>query len=126
MEKTCHELVMKESSIFHARISKNSQSNDAWKQRLGWFKSSLVYRNFDIIDGEPMAFELNIFPGFKRLQLSQEVKHLLLRLGETPENFTERILFMSMFNDTSCGSKDNEKECPANAKLVSLYARRFG
>ena len=33
---------------------------------------------------------------------------------------------MSMFNDISRGSKDNEKECLANAKLVSLYARRFG
>ena len=33
---------------------------------------------------------------------------------------------MSMFNDISCGSEDNEKECLANAKLVSLYAKRFG
>ena len=33
---------------------------------------------------------------------------------------------MSVFNDISCGSKDNEKECLANAKLVSLHARRFG
>ena len=33
---------------------------------------------------------------------------------------------MSMFNDISCGSKDNEQECLANAKLVSLYAKRFG
>ena len=33
---------------------------------------------------------------------------------------------MSMFNDTSCGSKDNEKERLSNAKLVSLYAKRFG
>ena len=33
---------------------------------------------------------------------------------------------MSMFNDISCGSKDNEEECLANAKLVSLHARRFG
>ena len=31
-----------------------------------------------------------------------------------------------MFIHISCGSKDNEKECLANAKLVSLYARRFG
>ena len=31
-----------------------------------------------------------------------------------------------MFNDISCGSKDNEKECLANAKLVSLYEKRFG
>ena len=33
---------------------------------------------------------------------------------------------MSMFNDISCGTKYNETECLANAKLVSLYARRFG
>ena len=33
---------------------------------------------------------------------------------------------MSMFNDTSCGTKDNEEESLANAKLASLYARRFG
>ena len=31
---------------------------------------------------------------------------------------------MSMFNDISCGWKDDEKECLANAKLVSLYAKR--
>ena len=51
----------------------------------------------------------NIFPGFKTLQLSQEVKSLLLRLNETPENFTGRIIFMSIFNDISWGSRDNEK-----------------
>ena len=59
------------------------------------------------------------------MQLNEEVKSLLLRLDETAENFTGRIIFMSMFNDISCGSKDNEKECLANAKLVSLYAKRF-
>ena len=73
-------------------------------------------RNFDRIDGEPMEFEWNIFPGFNTLQLSEEVKRLLLRLDETPENFTGRIIFMSMFTDISCGSKDNEKECLAKAQ----------
>ena len=32
---------------------------------------------------------------------------------------------MSMFNDISWGSKDNEKECESSVKLVSLYAKRF-
>ena len=73
-----------------------------------------------------MEFEWNIFQGFNTLQLSEEVKSLLLRLGETPQNFTGRIIFMSMFTDISCGSKDNEKECLLNAKLVSKYAKRFG
>ena len=33
---------------------------------------------------------------------------------------------MSMFNDISCVTRDNEQECLANARLVSLYARKFG
>ena len=72
-----------------------------------------------------MEFEWNIFPGFNTLQLSQEGKRLLLRLGKTPENFTGRMIFMSMFNHMSWGSKDNEKECESNAQLVSLYAKKI-
>ena len=30
-----------------------------------------------------------------------------------------------MFYDISCGTKDNEKECLAKAKIVSLYARKI-
>ena len=72
------------------------------------------------------GIRVEYFPGFNTLPLSEEVKSLLLKLGETPENFTRRILFMSMFNDISCGTKDNEEECLANANLVSLFAKRFG
>ena len=36
-----------------------------------------------------------------------------------------RIIFMSMFNDISWGSKDNEKECKSNANFDSICARRF-
>ena len=70
------------------KIFENPESNQAWEQRLGWIKSSQNDRSFDRIDGEPMEFEWNIFPGFNSLQLSEEVKRLLLRLDETPENFT--------------------------------------
>ena len=41
-------------------------------------------------------------------------------------HFTGRIIFMSKFNDISCGSRDNEKECMSNANLVSQNAKRFG
>ena len=71
-----------------------------------------------------MEFEWNISPGYNTLQLNEEVKSLLLRIGETPENFTGRIIFMSMFNDISCGSRDNKKECESNANLVSQYAKK--
>ena len=63
---------------------------------------------------------MEYFPVFNTLQLSQEVNELLLRLNETPENFTGRIIFMSMFNEISWGSRDNKVGCESHAKLVSL------
>ena len=107
-------------------MNENPQSNIAWEERLAWFKNSPEYRTLDRIDGESIEFEWNIFPGFTTLQRSHKVQELLLRLSETPENFTGRIIFMSMFNDISWGSKDNKKECESNAQVVSLFAKRFG
>ena len=75
---------------------------------------------------EPTEFEWNIFPGFTTLQLCGKVTDLLSSLGEEPETFTGRILFISMFNDISCDSKGNEEECVANATVVSILARKFG
>ena len=98
--------VFSDSVLGLGKLFENTQSNHVWEQRLGWLKSSQNYRNFDRIDGEPMEFEWNIFPGFNTLQLSEEVKSLLLRLGETPENFTGRVIFMSMLNEISCGSRE--------------------
>ena len=49
------------------------------------------YRNFDRIDGELMEFEWNIFPGFNTLQLSEEVKSLLYKLGDIPEKSQEEF-----------------------------------
>ena len=118
--------VFSDSLLCLGKIFENPESNEAWEQRLGWIKSSQNYRNFESIDGEPMEFEWNIFPGFTTLQLCGKVTDLLSRLRETPENFTGRILFTSMFNDISCDKKGNEEECLANAKVVSILAKKFG
>ena len=118
--------VFSDSVLCRGKMNENPQSNIAWEDRLTWFKSSPQYRTLDKINGEPIEFEWNIFPGFTTLQLCHKVQELLSRLSVTPENFTGRIIFMSMFNDISWGSKDNKKECESNAQLVSLFARRFG
>ena len=96
------------------------------KKRIEWITTSQSYRDFGGISGEPTEFEWNMFPGFTTLQLYGKVTDLLSRLRETPETFTGRILFMSMFNDISCDKKDNERECLANAKVDSILAKKFG
>ena len=47
------------------------------------------------------------------------------KMSDKPEEFTGRIIFMSMLNDISWRSQDNEQEFESNANLVSNHARRF-
>ena len=108
------------------RILQHPESNEAWKNRIAGVQSGKSYRDYDGINGESTEFEWNIFPGFTTLQLCGKINDLLSDLGQTPETFTGRILFMSMFNDISCDRKGNKDECLANAGVVKVLARKFG
>ena len=76
---------------------------------------------------EPMEFEWTIFPGLIRCSSAKKSK-VYCTDWEKHQKFSQEdlLLFMSMFNDISCGTRDDEQECLANARLVSLYARKFG
>ena len=54
------------------------------------------------------------------MQLYGKVTDLLSRLGETPETFTGRILFVSMFNDIYCDKtmKKNVRQMLCEEDLV--------
>ena len=104
-------------------MNENPQSNYAWEDNVDEVQKFI--RILNAIDGEPMEFEWNILPGFTTLQLCHKVQEFLSNISMESEDFTGRIIFMSMFNDISWGSKDNERECELCAQLVSMYAKRF-
>ena len=118
--------VFSDSVLCLGKVLQHPESNEAWKNRVAGVRAARSYRDYDAINGESTEFEWTIFPGFTTLQLCDKISDLLSHLGQTPESFTGRILFMSMFNDISCDKKDNEEECVANAKVVSILAGRFG
>ena len=114
--------VFSDSVLCLGKMNENPPSNYAWEDRLTWFKSSSEYRALDTSDGEPMEFEWNIFPGFTTLQLVREVQEFLSQMSIQPEDFTGWIIFMSMLNDISWGSKYNEQN--ANLALSSFLFMR--
>ena len=118
--------VFSDSLLCLGKILQHPDSNEAWKNRIAGVISVKSYRDYDGINGEPTEFEWNIFPGFTTLQLCGKINDLLSDLGQTPETFTGRILFMSMFNDISCDRKSNKEECLANAGVDKVLARNFG
>ena len=131
---------MKQLSIFSAQKSMSSQilccvsegsfnilePNEAWKKRIEGVRTEKSYRDYHGINGEPTEFEWNIFPGFTTLQLCGKDNDPLSDLGEAPETFIGRILFMSMFNDISCDRKGNKEDCLANVRVVKVLAKKIG
>ena len=62
-------------------------------------------------------------PRFTTLQVCNKVQEFV-KNERKARKITERIIFMSMFNDM-WRSQDSEQECESNANLVSICARRF-
>ena len=118
--------VFSDSVLCLGKIHQHPESNEAWKKRIEGIMTEKSYRDYDGINGESTDFEWNIFPGFTTLHLCGKINDLLSDLGEAPETFTGRILFMSMFNDISCDRKGNKEECLANARVVKVLAKKFG
>ena len=118
--------VFSDSVLCLGKVLQHPECNEAWKNRVAGVRAERSYRDYDGINGEPTEFEWNIFPGFTTLQLCGKVAGLLSNLGETPETFTGRILFLSMFNDISCDNKGNKEECLANARVIKIFAKKFG
>ena len=118
--------VFSDSVLCLGKVLQHPESNEAWKNRVAGVRAERSYRDYDAINGESTEFEWNIFPGFTTLQLCDKISNLLSSMGQTPETFTGRILFMSMFNDISCDKNGNKDECLKNANIVKTFAGRFG
>ena len=91
--------IFSDSVLCLGKISENPQSNDAWEERLAWFKSSPEYRTLDRIDGEPMEVEWK-FPRIHDIENSRrDSKDVdVIKVCE-PEQNKRGIIIMSMKND---------------------------
>ena len=59
------------------------------------------------------------FPGFSSLSILQETQQDLEKRKIQEEEFTDRIMFMSMFNEIEWNT--NDENCVSNAEKVKNY-----
>ena len=65
----------------------------------------------------------NFFSGFSSLSISREIQNDLETKNIKPEDFKDRIIFMSMVNDMEW--KNNDGDCMSNGEEVRNYAMKF-
>ena len=77
------------------------------------------------MDGMPTEFEWKRFPGIMTVGLLEKIQSLMRDLQCKSEKFTDRIIFMSMYNDIELREKGNTERCEYNSQTAANYARRF-
>ena len=105
------------------KMSENPQSNTVWEQQL--VQDFTTMQSFGHNWWWANGIRVEYFPRIHHIAALQQSPRVPVKNERKARSFTGRIIFMSLFNDISWRSPDNEQECELNANFVSIYARRF-
>ena len=84
-----------------------------------------TFRELEVLHGEPIDFAWINFPGATALDILHKFQADLQGKHITLENFSDRIIFMTMFNDIELEEKDNEDSCALTSRKIKEYASNF-
>ena len=98
-------------SVRVGQVNDIAGATERWKGQVEDLKKYSSYQDAVGLDGEPTEFEWKNSLGFSSLSLLREIQNDL-----SPEDFKDRIIFMSMFNDIVW--KKNDDNCISNAEEV--------
>ena len=103
------------------KIEQNAGAADAkWTGQIEDLIRYPSYQDAVGLDGEAIEFEWKRFPGFSTLTVLKEIQMDLERKNTEPDNFKDRIIFMSMFDDIEW--KNNDENCISNAERDGTVA----
>ena len=89
---------------------------ESWKEQIQWYSDNNYFSELNRIGGRPVEFEWKIFPGFTTMAILNEIQEMMGQLQREQENFTGRIIFMSMFKDIVWDAKGNDELCVHTSK----------
>ena len=100
----CHDQVIRwakakvharsDSLLCLGRISHLAETNIKWKGQIQQFQQSNGYAELSGIDGEPIEFDWNIFPGFTSNEILRQIQKDLNARHVNPDRFEGTLLFM--------------------------------
>ena len=82
-----------------------------WNDQVSTLKMCYTFRELQGLDGDPFDFEWKIFPGAKAFDILHKIQADFQAMNITPEKFSDRTIFMLMFNDIELEEKDNDDSC---------------
>ena len=98
--------------------------NTARSRILSTSKMCPTFRKLKVLDGDPIDTDWKIFPRAKTLDTLHKIQAHLQGRNITPEKFSDRKIFMSMFHDIELEKKDFEDSCALTSRKIKEYGTR--
>ena len=117
--------VYSDSVLCLGKIHDPVEAVEPWKAQVTTFRMENSSSEPSGLNGEPIEFEFKILPGFTALQILHKIQSDLEEAHIDPEEFSDRIVFMSMFNDINADKKGNDTSCTLTSVKIQEYATRF-
>ena len=93
-------------------------------QKIVNFEDVSYVQKMQGLDGDPIDFKWKNFPGAKALDILHKNQADLQRKNITPEKFSDRKIFMSMFHDIELEKKDFEDSCALTSRKIKDFGTR--
>ena len=114
--------VNSDSVLYLCKLHGPEDARRKWNDRGSTLKMCYTFRELQRLGGDPIDFEWKIFSGAKALDILHKFQADLQGKNITPEKISDRIMFMSMFNDIELERKDNEYSCALTSRQIKEYA----
>ena len=98
-------------SSLSGKVHRHPDAMVKWKEQLQFFLWTNEYRELFGIDGEPCEFEWNLFSRHTTVEILRQIQTRTTVRKTRPEEFEDRIILMSMFNDIAWTKNGNYNEC---------------
>ena len=103
----------------------SDQPVEAWKNQIQWYLENRHLKDLNRIDGEPMEFEWNIFPGFTKLGILEEIQKIMTELQCEPEQF-KRQDHLHVNVQRLCTERTRKRVCYSCELCSQSPARTLG
>ena len=117
--------VCADSVLCLVKMFDNRDAIVRWEGQVEEFKMSASYTELLGIDENQLNSSGTFSRDFRHCRFFRKIQNDFRERNIELEKFTDRIIFMSMFNDIDWTRKWNDGICFSNSEKVKTYAKRF-
>ena len=112
------------SDSVHCLGKMGDDAVESRKSKFQWYSDNSYFSELNRIDGQLMELEWKIFPRFTAVGILNQIQLMMGESQREPENFSGKIIIMSMCNGIIWDAKGNDELCVNDSRTINEFAEK--